>query len=150
MFDKEVYIKRRKRLKEQVGNGLILLLGNEESSMNYLDNCYPFRQDSNFLYFFGIDRPGLAAIIDIDNNNEFLFGNDIGVEDIIWTGPMQSLNEQAEMVGVLAVLHVLSIAHKINKALSEKRKIHYLPPYRADNMQKLDRKSTRLNSSHLG
>ena len=138
MFDKEVYIKRRKRLKEQVGNGLILLLGNEESSMNYLDNCYPFRQDSNFLYFFGIGRPGLAAIIDIDNNNEILFGNDIGVEDIIWTGPMQSLNEQAEMVGVLAVLHALSIADKINKALSEKRKIHYLPPYRADNMQKLN------------
>ncbi len=138
MFNKEVYIERRKRLKEQVGNGLILLLGNEESSMNYFDNCYPFRQDSNFLYFFGIDRPGLAAIIDIDNNNEILFGNDIGVEDIIWTGPMQSLNEQAEMAGVLAVTNASSIADKLNKALSEKRQIHFLPPYRADNMQKLN------------
>jgi Xaa-Pro aminopeptidase len=138
MFDKEVYIKRRKGLKEQVGNGLIILLGNEESSMNYLDNCYPFRQDSNFLYFFGIDRPGLAAIVDIDNNNEILFGKDIGVEDIIWTGPMQSLHEQAEMAGVFKVVPALSIADKINKALSEKRKIHYLPPYRRDNLHKLN------------
>ena len=77
MFDKQIYINRRKRLKEQVGKGLILLLGNEESSMNYLDNTYHFRQDSNFLYFLGIDRPGLVAIIDIDNNNEIIFGNDI-------------------------------------------------------------------------
>lgn len=138
MFDKEVYIKRRKRLKEQVGNGLLLLLGNEESSMNYSDNCYPFRQDSNFLYFFGIDRPGLAAIIDIDDNNEILFGNDIGVEDIIWTGPMQSLKDQADAVGVLKVLLASSIKDYISKAWSKKTRIHYLPPYRADNSQKLN------------
>jgi Xaa-Pro aminopeptidase len=138
MFEKDVYINRRKRLKEQLGSGLILLLGNEESSMNYTDNCYPFRQDSNFLYFFGLDRPGLTAIIDIDNANEILFGNDIDVEDIIWTGPMQSLNEQAEMAGVSKVLPALSIADIINKVLSEKRKIYFLPPYRADNMHKLN------------
>jgi len=137
MFEKDVYINRRKRLKEQLGSGLILLLGNEESSMNYTDNCYPFRQDSNFLYFFGLDRPGLAAIIDIDNAQEIIFGNDIDVEDIIWTGPLPSLNEQAEMVGVSNVLPALSIADKISKPLSEKRKIHFLPPYRADNMRKL-------------
>ncbi len=137
MFEKHVYINRRKRLKEQLGSGLILLLGNEESSMNYTDNCYPFRQDSNFLYFFGLDRPGLAAIIDIDNAQEIIFGNDIDVEDIIWTGPLQSLNEQAELVGVSNVLPALSIADKISKPLSEKRKIHFLPPYRADNMRKL-------------
>ncbi|MEI7960533.1 MAG: aminopeptidase P family protein, partial [Chitinophagaceae bacterium] len=137
MFEKDVYINRRKRLKEQLGSGLILLLGNEESSMNYTDNCYPFRQDSNFLYFFGLDRPGLAAIIDIDNAQEIIFGNDIDVEDIIWTGPLQSLNEQAELVGVSNVLPALSIADKISKPLSEKRKIHFLPPYRADNMRKL-------------
>ncbi|MCX6313511.1 MAG: Xaa-Pro aminopeptidase [Sphingobacteriales bacterium] len=137
MFEKDVYINRRKRLKEQLGSGLILLLGNEESSMNYTNNCYPFRQDSNFLYFFGLDRPGLTAIIDIDNAQEIIFGNDIDVEDIIWTGPLQSLNEQAELVGVSNVLPALSIADKISKPLSEKRKIHFLPPYRADNMRKL-------------
>lgn len=138
MFSKEVYKSRREKLKVQVGNGLILLLGNEESSMNYLDNCYHFRQDSNFLYFFGIDRPGLTAIIDIDNNNEIIFGNDIGVEDIIWTGPLESLAHQAEAIGVLKTLPTLSIVEKIKNALSEKREIHYLPPYRADNMQKLN------------
>jgi len=139
MFEKEMYINRRKRLKEQLGSGLILFLGNEESSMNYTDNCYPFRQDSNFLYFFGLDRPGLAAIIDIDNSNEILFGNAIDVEDIIWTGPMQSLHDQAEMVGVSKVLPAVSIAEKLNKVLFEKRKIHFLPPYRADNMHKLNK-----------
>ena len=138
MFSKEVYKSRREKLKAQVGSGLILLLGNEESSMNYLDNTYHFRQDSNFLYFFGIDRPGLAAIIDADNNDEIIFGNDISVEDIIWTGPLESLSHQAEAVGVLKTLPALSIAEKINKALSDKRKIHYLPPYRADNMHKLN------------
>jgi len=139
MFEKEMYINRRKRLKEQLGSGLILFLGNEESSMNYTDNCYPFRQDSNFLYFFGLDRPGLAAIIDIDNSNEILFGNAIDVEDIIWTGPMQSLHDQAEMVGVSKVLPAVSIAEKLSKVLFEKRKIHFLPPYRADNMHKLNK-----------
>jgi len=139
MFEKEMYINRRKRLKEQLGSGLILFLGNEESSMNYTDNCYPFRQDSNFLYFFGLDRPGLAAIIDIDNSNEILFGNAIDVEDIIWTGPMQSLHDQAEMVGVSKVLPAVSIAEKLSKVLFEKRKIHFLPPYRVDNMHKLNK-----------
>jgi Xaa-Pro aminopeptidase len=138
MFDKEIYIKRRKILKEKIGQGLILLLGNEESSMNYLDNCYHFRQDSNFLYFFGIDRPGLTALIDIDNNNEIIFGNDIGVEDIIWTGPLESLAHQAEAIGVLKTLPASSISEKIKKALTEKREIHYLPPYRADNIHKLN------------
>ena len=137
MFDKEIYIKRRKRLKEQVGKGLLLLIGNEESSMNYLDNTYYFRQDSNWLYFFGIDRPGLAAVIDVDNNEEILFGNDISVEDIIWTGPLKSLQEHSGEVGVSIVVSASSISEKIKKALSENRKIHFLPPYRADNMQKL-------------
>ncbi len=137
MFDKEVYIQRRKRLKEQLGKGLIVLLGNEESSMNYSGNHYPFRQDSNFLYFFGLDRPGLAAIIDIENNQEIIFGDDIDVEDIIWTGPMQSLHEQAEEVGVSKVLPALSVKDYTSKALSQKATVHYLPPYRADNIQKL-------------
>src|SRR6185437_5684431 len=113
MFTKEIYIKRRNRLKEQVGNGLVLLMGNEESSMNYTDNRYHFRQDSNFLYFFGIDRPGLAAIMDIDNNNEIIFGNDVGVDDIIWTGPLESLAHQAEAIGVLKTLPASTISEKI-------------------------------------
>lgn len=137
MFDKKIYINRREKLKKQVGKGLILFLGNEESSMNYLDNTYHFRQDSNFLYFFGIDRPGIVAIIDIDNNIEMIFGDEIDVEDIIWTGPLESLSHQAENIGVQKTLPASSILEKIKKALVEKRNIHFLPPYRADNMQKL-------------
>ena len=87
LFPKETYINRRKRLSENMGSGLILLLSNEDSPMNYADNCYPFRQDSTFLYYFGLDIPMPAAIIDIDNNNEILFGNDVSMDDIIWTGP---------------------------------------------------------------
>jgi Xaa-Pro aminopeptidase len=88
MFSKEVYTSRREKLKSQVGNGLILLLANEQSPINYLDNTYPFRQDSNFLYFLGIDRSGLASFIYIDNNDEIIFGNDTSIEDIIWPDPL--------------------------------------------------------------
>src|SRR5579859_2703535 len=103
MFEKSVYISRREKLKEQLGKGLVLLLGNEDSCMNYKDNLYPFRQDSNFLYFFGMDRPGLAVLIDIDNNREILFGNDLTLDDIVWTGPQPSLAEQAAPVGITEV-----------------------------------------------
>jgi Xaa-Pro aminopeptidase len=138
MFSKETYQKRREELKKQVGHGLILLLGNAESSMNYLDNAYHFRQDSNFLYFFGMDRPGLHAIIDVDTNTEIIFGDDISVEDIIWTGPLQSLKDHAAQSGVSKTSPSLSITDSIDAAVIQKRKIHYLPPYRADNMQKLN------------
>ena len=74
MFDKQVYISRRKRLLEQVKSGVILLLGNSEASCNYLDNQYQFRQDSSFLYFFGLDKPDLAAVIDAESGEEWLFG----------------------------------------------------------------------------
>src|SRR3954469_8353050 len=83
LFDKAVYIHRRKGLKAKVGSGLILLLGNEDSSMNYADNCYPFRQDSTFLYYFGLDLPGLAAIINVDTGDEVLFGKKPNMDDII-------------------------------------------------------------------
>lgn len=88
MFNKETYINRRQNLKEAVREGIILFMGNEESPMNYTDNAFPFRQDSSFLYFFGLDRPGLVAVIDIDNEKEIVFGNDISIEDIIWTGTL--------------------------------------------------------------
>src|SRR6187455_684611 len=103
MFDKQVYIDRRKKLKQDVGSGLILLLGNEESSMNYTDNLYHFRQDSSFLYFFGMDRPGLMAIIDIDAGNEVLFGDDLTIEQMVWTGYQQPLAEEAESTGISTV-----------------------------------------------
>ena len=77
MFASNIYIERRKRLKDDVGSGIILLLGNIESPMNYAANSYPFRQDSTFLYFFGLDKPGLAALIDVDEGTETVFGDDL-------------------------------------------------------------------------
>ncbi len=87
MFGRSTYTERRKTLKEKVGKGLILLLGNNESAMNYADNTYHFRQDSTFLYYFGINHPGLAALIDIDNDTETIFGDDYTINDIVWMGP---------------------------------------------------------------
>src|SRR5580698_1648963 len=98
MFDQATYAARRAKLKKQVGKGLILLLGNEDSSMNYRDNLYPFRQDSSFLYFFGLDKPGLAAIIDIDNDREVIYGNELTMDEIVWTGPLPSLRSEERRV----------------------------------------------------
>src|SRR3954447_15183599 len=110
LFDKEVYINRRRILKENVGGGLILLLGNEDSSMNYKDNCYPFRQDSTFLYYTGIDLPGLAVIFDLDENREILFGENASIDDIIWTGPQPLVQELAETVGIAASDNLAALA----------------------------------------
>jgi len=86
MFSAECYTSRRQCLKTDVESGLILFLGNGESSINAADNCYFFRQDSSFLYFWGIDLPNLAAVIDVDAETETVFGDDPSLEDVIWTG----------------------------------------------------------------
>jgi Xaa-Pro aminopeptidase len=137
MFRKETYSRRRQELKERLQEGIILLLGNEESRMNYPDNTYPFRQDSSFLYFFGLDRPGLVAVIDIDDQGETIFGDDIGIEDIIWTGPRMSLLEQCSRVGVTNVRKSSAIASFLSDAESSGRAIHFLPPYRPENKLKI-------------
>src|SRR4051812_48483796 len=116
MFEKDIYIERRRRLKSDVGSGLILLLGNEESSMNYTDNLYHFRQDSSFLYFFGIDRPGLTAIIDIDANNEVMFGDDLTIEQMVWTGYQLPLGENAERGGVNTVKQLGAVEQAVQRA----------------------------------
>ncbi|HWB94877.1 MAG TPA: Xaa-Pro aminopeptidase [Puia sp.] len=136
-FDKTTYQQRRARLKQQLGKGLILLLGNEESSMNYRDNVYPFRQDSSFLYFFALDKPGLAGVIDIDNDREMIYGRDLTMDEIVWTGPQPSLAEQAVAAGITQVLPVASLAGDLVSAHAAGRTIHFLPPYRPENVLKL-------------
>ncbi len=137
LFDKTTYQSRRKRLKGQLGKGLILLLGNEESSMNYRDNLYPFRQDSSFLYFFGLDKPGLAGVIDIDNDKEIIYGRDLTMDEIVWTGPQPSLAEQAAGVGIMHTQPVASLAADLTSAQASGRTIHFLPPYRPENLLKI-------------
>ncbi len=138
MFERKTYTERRRKLIKDIEEGLILLLGNEESGMSYKDNCYPFRQDSSFLYFFGIDRPGLAAVIDVDNNSEIIFGDDLSVEQMVWTGYQEPLKMQSERTGVLTVKSTGQLKAVVQHARKQKRKIHYLPPYRAEHKEKLD------------
>ena len=129
MFDKSIYIERRKQLEHAVGSGLVVLLGNEESSMNYKDNLYPFRQDSSFLYFFGIDRPALTGIIDIDNDSEILFGDDFSTEEMIWTGYREPLNLLSGSIGISIVKPKKDLWSFIRLATEHKKKIHFLQPY---------------------
>jgi len=137
MFSTTTYKNRREKLKKTVASGLILLFGNEESSMNYPDNHYHFRQDSNFLYFFGIDRPGLNGLIDIDKDQTIIFGDELTIEDIVWTGPQTSLKEMAARVGVMKVESQNSIVTYLKKAKKKGQQIHFLPPYRPENKLKL-------------
>lgn len=138
LFDKQVYTDRRDILKQKIGSdGIILLLGNEDSSMNYKDNAYPFRQDSTFLYYFGLDVQSLAAVIDTDTGEEVIFGNELSMDDIIWTGTLPSVQEMAAMVGVTQTKPYDQVTHYVHKAITSGRPVHILPPYRPENKIKL-------------
>jgi Xaa-Pro aminopeptidase len=129
---KESYIRRRAQLKKDVGTGLLLFLGNHEVGMNYADNTYRFRQDSTMLYFFGLDFPGVAAVIDIDEDREIVFGNDLTIDDIVWTGLQPSLKEKCLPAGVSDTRPMEELAKYISGAKTKGQTIHYLPPYRGD------------------
>jgi len=138
MFSAEVYADRRKRLRAAMSSGLILLPGNQEASMNYPANTYHFRQDSNFLYYFGLDHPDLAAVIDIDENKDIIFGNDVTMDDIIWMGPQPSMKERAQLVGVENTQAFNDVIDYLAKAVSNGRKVHILPQYRAMTILQLE------------
>ena len=132
MFSKDTYIRRRQELKKLVGEGVIILFGNNESPANYPANAYaPMRQDSSFLYYFGQHRDGLVGVIDIDNDTEMLFGDDIDVEDIVWMGFTPSVTDLAAEVGVNKTAPLKDLTSYIKHQTS---KIHFLPPYRFDIM----------------
>lgn len=133
MFDKQTYVNRRARLRSLVNDGIIIIFGNNESPCNYPSNgYYPFRQDSSFLYYFGLNRDGLVGVIDIDNNSETVFGNDIDIEDIVWYGSVDSVHDLAAQVGVEHTAPMHALKNTCNEALRQKRRIHFLPPYRHD------------------
>jgi Xaa-Pro aminopeptidase len=134
LFSAETYSQRRNALKKTVGSGILLFMGNNEAPMNYHDNTYRYRQDSNFLYFFGLNMAGLNAIIDIDNDQETIFGNELSLEDIIWMGPQPTLVELARKVGVRHVETPQNIEKRLKNTKTD---IHFLPPYRYDNQLQL-------------
>jgi Xaa-Pro aminopeptidase len=137
MFPAQTYIQRRRRLRDQVGSGVLLILGNDESPMNYADNPFHFRQDSTFLYFFGLSTHGLAAVIDVDEGREVLFGNDLTVEDIVWMGTQPTLAEKSRDIGIEEVQPSAKLKECLTAARAKSRKIHILPPYRAEHRIKL-------------
>jgi Xaa-Pro aminopeptidase len=132
MFEAFTYIGRRKRLYNQIDSGLLLFLGNDESPMNYADNPFHYRQDSTFLYFFGLSYAGLAAVVDIDEGRDIVFGDDLTVEDIVWMGTQPTLAERCRKVGITEVRQLMALKNYLDDTRKKKRKIHFLPPYRAE------------------
>jgi len=133
MFETATYVNRRKKLAQSVESGLILIMGNVDVPMNYPSNTYHFRQDSNFLYFFGIDHQQMAGVIDVESGQEFLFGNDVSLESIIWMGPQPLVKDKATAVGVANAIPFSQLDEHLKQAIKYGKKIHYLPPYRAEN-----------------
>lgn len=133
MFSKDTYIRRRKELGKLVGNGLIIIFGNNESPCNYPANAYyPFRQDSSFLYYFGQKRDGLVGVIDADTGKEWFIGDDIDIEDIVWYGSVDTIADMAAQVGVEQTAPMAQLKTLCDQAVKHGQKVHFLPPYRHD------------------
>lgn len=135
MFSKDTYVQRRKQLCKDVEKGLILIVGNSDVSFNYPANQYTFRQDSTFRYFFGYDIQGLIGVIDVESGEEYLFGEEVDMDDIIWTGPIPSISERAEAIGVKNTGNIKDLRNLMDKSVFAGRKVHYVPPYRAENVE---------------
>lgn len=133
MFSAQTYSNRRAQLAATVQKGVIVLLGNEESPMNYKDNPYAFRQDSNFLYFSGLNRAGLALIIDTESGETTLLGEEWGIDYVIWMGPQLSMAAMAHSAGITQTGAFGDLEKHLRKAQTDGRPIHFLPPYRAEN-----------------
>lgn len=150
MFDKKIYVNRREELKKKFKNGLLLFPGNDEAPMNYSANTYHFRQDSSFLYYFGHDIPNMVGVIDIDEDKEYLFGYEFGIEDVVWMGPQPKLADLAEQIGVKHSEHIKNFGKFAKSQLKNKRRFHFLPMYRGDQMIKfsdlLDIPLKRINT----
>jgi Xaa-Pro aminopeptidase len=130
MFPRETYDTRRKALMARFDGGLLLFPGNEESPMNYADNCYAFRQDSTFLYYLGLQQPGLSAVLDVDAGTATIFGDELTIDDIVWMGDLPTIAERAEQVGVSDTRSTDALAEILGRAVAAGRAIHFLPPYR--------------------
>ncbi|HOG20784.1 MAG TPA: aminopeptidase P family protein [Salinivirgaceae bacterium] len=138
MFNAEVYKRRRSALRKQMTSGIALILGNSEASMNYPANTYHFRQDSNFLYFFGLDFPDFAGVIDFETGQDIIFADDLSIDDIVWMGDQPSVRERALLAGVENTRPFSKLAEYISEAIKKGKKVHFTPPYRAVNKMLLE------------
>lgn len=132
LFPQSTYVERRRKLRELVGNGLIVLFGNNDSPLNYPANAYKFRQDSSFLYFFGQKRDGLVGVIDADSGEEILVGDEIDIDDIVWYGSVQSVQAMAAESGMGSSAPMSRLAELVGETRAKGRAVHFLPPYRHD------------------
>ena len=150
MFSSQTYVERRNELKSNFKKGILLFLGNDEAPMNYAGNTYHFRQDSTFLYYWGLNQPTLAAIINIEKDEEIIFGDERAIDDIIWMGFDESISDKAANVGVAKVKPFSALNAYLKKYLKKKIKVHYLPQYRQDNIfllsELLETKHKKINS----
>ena len=137
MFAKETYIQRRALLKKNIGSGVLLFLGNDEQGLHYEDNTFRYRQDYTFLYYFGLSFAGLSAIIDIDEDKEIIFGDELTIDHIVWMGTQPTLKEKSGRVGITEVMPSAEIMNYLHKAVRKGQTVHYLPPYRAEHKLKL-------------
>jgi len=139
MFSKETYASRREKLRSLLKGeeGIVVFIGNVEAPAQYKDNCYKFRQDSTWLYYFGIDKPGFAAILDLDSGAETIYADDVSIDDIIWMGPQPSVAEQASLVGVSHSESYSKLDWAVSQAIIQGRPIHTIPPSRYYNTLKL-------------
>lgn len=135
MFAKKTYVDRRKQLIKKVTKGLILIVANSDVAFNYQANQYAFRQDSTFRYFFGYDLQGLVGVIDAESGDEYLFGEEVSMDDIIWTGPVPTLVERAKEIGVKHSGTIKELRNLIDKAIFAGRRVHFVPPYRGENVE---------------
>ncbi len=140
MFSAQTYVERRQALAHRMeGRGLVVLPGNGESPINYPNNAYRFRQDSTFLYYFGLDVPGLVGVLDTDTGEATLFGDDFTVDDIIWMGPQPKIAELAVKVGVTKSAPIARLETTIAEATARGRAIHIMKPYRGETRLMLER-----------
>ncbi len=137
MFHKDTYINRRQQLVNDLNNGLAIFIGNSESPMNYLDNTYRYRQDSSFLYFFGLIHPDIVGIIDLDTGETSLYGDDYTIDHIVWMGDQPSIRERADLSGIKNTFPLSQLEIDLKAAQSKGRKVHFLPPYRGENKIKI-------------
>jgi len=139
MFSSEVYTRRRDELRKIMGKGVLFFPGNVDAAFNYPANTYHFRQDSSFLYYFGLDHPGMAGVIDADSGEDWIFGNDVDIDDIIWMGELPSVSELAAGAGIRHTAPYAGLAPMLKRAADTGRKIHFLPPYRGETSIELEK-----------
>ena len=139
MFSSETYIKRRNELRKIMKSGILFFPGAVDTPMNYKSNTYKFRQDSTFLYYFGIDAPNLAAVIDVVNNREIIFGNDRDIDEIVWMGPEKSIVERASEVGVTESKSMSELADALASHIKDGEIIHYLPQHQSQIIIEFDK-----------